>query len=99
MTSTLDPFTYFQDSYPGSSPNGVQPYDPVAQGGYQQQAYQDPAAQAGYAQPGYDAGAYAAPGYPAGEDQGHTREKRETFGQGGKQERTAGSKQVERIGR
>ena len=68
MTSTPDPFTYPQDSYPGSSPSGVQPYDPVAQGGYQggyqggfqQQAYQDPAAQAGYAQPGYDAGAYAA---------------------------------------
>ncbi len=66
MTSTPDPSTYSQDSYPGSSPNGVQPYDPAAQGGYQQQAYQDPAAQAGYAQPGYDAGAYAAPGYPAG---------------------------------
>ena len=74
MTSTPDPFTYPQDSYPGSSPSGVQPYDPVAQGGYQggyqggfqQQAYQDPAVQAGYAQPGYDAGAYAAPGYPAG---------------------------------
>ena len=66
MTSTPDPSTYSQDSYPGSSPNGVQPYDPAAQGGYQQQAYQDPAAQAGYAQPGYDAGAYAASGYPAG---------------------------------
>ena len=66
MTSTPDPSTYSQDSYPGSSPNGVQPYDPATQGGYQQQAYQDPAAQAGYAQPGYDAGAYAAPGYPAG---------------------------------
>ena len=64
MTSIPDPSTYSQDSYPGSSPNGVQPYDPAAQGGYQggfqQQAYQDPAAQAGYAQPGYDAGAYAA---------------------------------------
>ena len=70
MTSIPGPSTYSQDSYPGSSPNGVQPYDPAAQGGYQggfqQQAYQDPAAQAGYAQPGYDAGAYAAPGYPAG---------------------------------
>ena len=70
MTSTPDPFTYPQDSYPGSSPSGVQPYDPVAQGGYQggfqQQAYQDPAVQAGYAQPGYPVGAYAAPGYPAG---------------------------------
>ena len=66
MTSIPDPSTYSQDSYPGSSPNGVQPYDPAAQGCYQQQAYQDPAAQAGYAQPGYDAGAYAAPGYPAG---------------------------------
>ena len=70
MTSTPDPFTYPQDSYPGSSPSGVQPYDPVAQGGYQggfqQQAYQDPAVQAGYAQPGYPVGAYTAPGYPAG---------------------------------
>ena len=66
MTSTPDPFTYPQDSYPGSSPSGVQPYDPAAQGGYQQQAYQDPAAQAGYAQPGYPVGAYTAPGYPAG---------------------------------
>ena len=65
MTSTPDPFTYPQDSYPGSTP-GVQPYDPVAQGGFQQQAYPDPAVQAGYAQPGYNAGAYAAPGYPAG---------------------------------
>jgi len=66
MTSTPDPFTYPQDSYPGSSPSGVQPYDPVAQGGFQQQAYQDPAVQAGYAQPGYPVGAYTAPGYPAG---------------------------------
>ena len=66
MTSTPDPSTYSQDSYPGSSPNGVQPYDPAAQGGFQQQSYPDPAAQAGYAQPGYDASAYAAPGYPAG---------------------------------
>ena len=74
MTSTPDPFTYPQDSYPGSSPSGVQPYDPVAQGGYQggyqggfqQQAYQDPAVQGGYAQPGYHVGAYTAPGYPAG---------------------------------
>ena len=70
MTSTPDPFTYPQDSYPGSSPSGVQPYDPVAQGGYQggfqQQPYQDPAVQAGYAQPGYPVGAYTAPGYPAG---------------------------------
>ena len=70
MTSTPDPFTYPQDSYPGSSPSGVQPYDPVAQGGYQggfqQQAYQDPAVQAGYAQPGYPVGAYTAPGYHAG---------------------------------
>ena len=66
MTSTPDPFTYPQDSYPGSSPSGVQPYDPAAQGGYQQQAYQDPAVQAGYAQPGYPVGAYTAPGYPAG---------------------------------
>ena len=69
MTSTPDPFTYPQDSYPGSNP-GVQPYDPAAQGGFQggfqQQAYPDPAAQVGYAQPGYDAGPYAAPGYPAG---------------------------------
>ena len=70
MTSTPDPFKYNQDSYPGSSPSGVQPYAPVAQGGYQggfqQQAYQDPAVQAGYAQPGYPVGAYTAPGYPAG---------------------------------
>ena len=58
MTSIPDPSMY---SYPGSSPSGVPPYDPLAQGGYQ-----DPVAQAGYAQPGYDAGAYAAPGYPAG---------------------------------
>jgi len=73
MTSTPDPFTYPQDSYPGSTP-GIQPYDPAAQGGYQggyqggfqQQAYQDPAVQAGYAQPGYPVGAYTAPGYPAG---------------------------------
>ena len=65
MTSTPDPFTYPQDSYPGSTP-GIQPYDPAAQGGFQQQAYPDPAVQAGYAQPGYNAGAYAAPGYPAG---------------------------------
>ena len=58
MTSIPDPSMY---SYPGSSPSGVPPYDPLAQGGYQ-----DPVAQAGYAQPGYPVGAYTAPGYPAG---------------------------------